>query len=98
MRRAISIIFSLGLIFSLVSPSGGFDNNKENFDSSTKEPIAYTEENIINGRLKGGHDTITSEGMLLKKKVHEGNKPFEDFAEQSLPFLRIGAHDEDTSK
>jgi hypothetical protein len=98
MRKRISIIFSLSLIFLLVSISGGFDNNKENFNPSTKDPIPYTLENINNGKLKGGHDTITTEGMLLKKQVHKDDKVFEDFSDKALPHLRIGAHDEDTSK
>ena len=40
MKRGNTIIISLILIFSLVPSIGGFDNNKENFDPTTKEPIA----------------------------------------------------------
>src|SRR3989304_2549058 len=97
-KRIISILFSLGLIFSMVSLSGGFDNNKENYDKNKGEWTPYTQENINSGKLKGGHDTITAEGLLIKKEVHKGEKPFEDFAGIAFPSFRIGAHDEDTNK
>src|SRR3989304_3540013 len=102
-KRLTTIVFSLILFFSLVSPSGGFDNNKENFPldprTGQKEPIPYTPDNINNGTLKGGHDTITAEGMELKKKVHEADPAFQSWANDkfTLPSLRTGAHDEDTS-
>ena len=69
-----------------------------------KNPSRYTTENINNGRLKGGHDTLTSEGMLLKEKVHQqmdadGGADFRNrMVRDALPNLRTGAHDEDTSK
>lgn len=101
-RRFTTIVFSLILVFSLISSSGGFDNNKENFPvnpaTGKKEPIDYTPDNINSGKLKGGHDTITAEGMELKKKVHEGDQAFKDFTDIALPSLRTGAHDEDTFK
>lgn len=100
-KRLTSIVSALILVFSLVSPSGGFDNNKENFEENPatkrKEPIPYTPDNINNGRLKGGHDSITAEGAILKKQVHQGDKDFERFVDQALPSLRTGAHDEDST-
>jgi hypothetical protein len=104
MRKATTIIISFILIFSLVSSSGGFDSNKENFDPTTKEPIAYTAENINSGKIKGGHDTITAEGMLLKEQVHQrtdadGGIDFRNkMVRDALPNLRTGAHDEDSTK
>jgi len=92
-KRLIFVLFPFMLTFCLVSLSGGFDNNKENFNPITKEPVPYN-----SGWLKGGHDTITAEGMLLKKEVHKGDQAFEDFSGLALPWLRIGAHDEDTNK
>lgn len=104
MRRVFAAIFLLILVFSLASISLGFDNNKENFDPLTKDPIPYTIENINSRKLKGGHDTLTVEGILLKEQVHQGTDPDggADFrkkmVEDALPYLRMGAHDEDTSK
>ena len=96
-KRITVILFSLALIFSVVSLSSGFDNNKENFDSKTGEPVPYTPDNINSGKLKGGHDTLTAEGALLKKDVHNDNQDFKKWVdEEALPSLRTGAHDEDT--
>ncbi len=105
MRGVITIINILVLVFSLVSTSGGFDSNanfKNPNDPKDKSQRDYIRENATKplgqGGYYGGHDTITAEGMMLKKKVHEGNKTFEDFAEQALSSLRAGAHDEDSTK
>jgi hypothetical protein len=38
------IILPLIFLFALNSSSPGFDNNKENFNSTTREPIDYTPE------------------------------------------------------
>jgi hypothetical protein len=104
------IALSFALLFSLISSSGGFDNNP-NFDESTTDNKTdqrpYTHENAMNpigeGGYYGGHDTITGEGMLLKKEVHkndtDGGERFKTWADtESLPNLRTGAHDEDSTK
>jgi len=99
-QRIISVIFALVLVTSVVSSLEGFDNNPNWVDiqDKSKGQKEYTSEKAVQGEYYGGHDTLTAEGMLLKKKVHEGEKPFEDFADIALPSLRIGAHDEDTNK
>jgi len=96
----ISIIFLLALAISWISSSRGFDNSPNWVDpkDKSKGQKEYNREKAIQGEYFGGHDTITAEGMMLKKDVHKGDKPFEDFANEALPSLRIGAHDEDTSE
>jgi|GEM_PF-4731079 len=104
MRKVATFIFSLTLIFSLASSLQSFDNNKENYDRVRGEFIPYTVENVSSGKLKGGHDTLTVEGMLLKEMVHKQTDPdggtnFRNkMVREALPHLRTGAHDEDTSK
>jgi hypothetical protein len=88
-KRLFVICFPLILIFSLVSLSEGFDNNKENFDPLTKEPITYTPENVNSGRIKGGHDSITNEGMLLKKEVHKEDVKFQEWANSEFVLPRL---------
>jgi streptogramin lyase len=103
-KNITPIILSLVFIFSLVPLSNGFDNNA-NKDETTTDPNdqrPYTHENVVKpiseGGYYGGHDTITSEGMLLKKEVHKDNEDFKRWAELNLPSFRVGAHDEDTNK
>ncbi|MGB9715961.1 MAG: hypothetical protein ACPL1G_06105 [Thermodesulfovibrionales bacterium] len=99
-NRIPSIVFSFALVISLISSSEGFDNNPNWVDpkDKSKGQKEYTRGKAVQGEYFGGHDTLTAEGMLLKKEVHKGEKPFEDFADISLPSLRAGAHDEDTNK
>lgn len=72
-RRFSLYILPLLIVFALSSQLSGFDHNDENYDRENKEFIGYTKENIDSGRLKGGHDTITSEAVELKKEVHKGD-------------------------
>jgi len=102
MKKCVFIIFFIWS-FLAQDDSWAFDNNKENYDRDNKEWISYTKENVNNGILKGGHDTITSEAVLLKKEVHrsdaDGGQDFSDWAErQALPQFRSGVHDEDTNR
>ncbi|MBI4686039.1 MAG: hypothetical protein HY755_12720 [Nitrospirae bacterium] len=100
-KRFSIIILAAVLTLSSVSLLDGFDNNP-NREGGTWIP--YTKENIDSGKIKGGHDTITYEGMELKKKVHQqtdtdgGNNFINRFAKDALESLRIGAHDEDSTK
>ncbi len=80
MRKTPTIIISLILIFSLVPSTGGFDNNANRVnpsDPNDKRQREYTRENatkpVSQGGYYGGHDTLTSEGMLLKKEVHKND-------------------------
>jgi hypothetical protein len=102
-------VFSLTALFSLASLLAAFDNNAnfrnpDNREGGQRDYIPENATNPINGGgYFGGHDTITSEGMLLKQRVHnndiDGGRKFNLWAtEESLPSLRIGAHDEDTNK
>ena len=83
-KRITAFLFSLVLVLTLVSPSRGFDANTENFIlnqiTDKKEPLPYTPQNIQSGLIKGGHDTLTAEGMELKKKVHQNNSDFQTWA------------------
>jgi DNA-binding beta-propeller fold protein YncE len=110
-RRSLSVVFSLILILSMVSLTSGFDNNANRVnpdDPNDTRQRPYTRENAVKplgeGGYFGGHDTITAEGMLLKKKVHQqtdldGGEDFKEWADElALPFLRIGVHDEDSTK
>jgi len=103
-KRVAAIIYVLIAFFSLVSQSEGFHNNP-NFDEITDNATDQRSYNRANankpanqGGYYGGHDTITAEGMTLKEQVHHGDQAFEDFAGQILPSLRIGAHDEDSTR
>ena len=109
-KKILITIFLLILSFSLSSSVVGFDNDP-NFDKSTTDPKdqrEYTRSNsakpVDQGGYYGGHDTITAEGMMLKEKVHQqtdadGGADFaKKMKEQALPPLRIGAHDEDSTK
>ncbi|OGP93389.1 MAG: hypothetical protein A2157_17995 [Deltaproteobacteria bacterium RBG_16_47_11] len=107
-KRIYAIIFSLIALFCFVSSSGGFESNA-NKDETTPNPNdqrPYTRDNAVKplgqGGYHGGHDTITAEGMLLKKGVHrsdpDSGEKFNTWADrEALPDLRTGAHDEDTS-
>jgi uncharacterized membrane protein len=104
-KRINIILFSFVLAILLVSSLEGFftDANRVNPNNpNDTRQRDYTRENSIKpvgeGGYYGGHDTITAEGMLLKKEVHKGEKPFEDFADTALSNLRTGAHDEDSTK
>ncbi|MDI6753650.1 MAG: hypothetical protein QME78_04560 [Thermodesulfobacteriota bacterium] len=73
MKKIISVLIILIFIFSFISFSKGFENNKENIITTpegSKTFIPYTKGNIDSGKLKGGHDTLTAEGMLLKEQIH----------------------------
>jgi hypothetical protein len=108
MGKRISLITPLIVVFLLASLSGGFDNNAnfKNPDKREEGQREYTHENstkpVGQGGYYGGHDTLTSEGMLLKKEVHkndaDGGTKFNTFASESIPNLRTGAHDEDSTK
>ncbi|MEW6110251.1 MAG: hypothetical protein AB1632_13960, partial [Nitrospirota bacterium] len=110
-KRILVIIFSLILSFSLASLVGGFDNNANKInpkDDKDNRQRAYNRENaskpvnkdnLLEGGYFGGHDTITSEAALLKKDVHGNDQDFKNWIdEEALPSLRIGAHDEDSTK
>jgi streptogramin lyase/uncharacterized membrane protein len=93
----IKLVVSVGIFASVVlccnATLYGFDNASRN---PAQIQVPYTPENA--GVFLGGHDTITSEAMLLKKRAHSGDERFRTWADrESLPFLRVGAHDEDTS-
>lgn len=95
MQKKFPTILPLLLILTWFVPlARGFDN-------ASKAPhqvmLEYSRE--MAGYFLGGHDTITAEGMLLKKQVHSGDGRFQQWAdrEAGLP-LRIGAHDEDTNQ
>lgn len=75
-KKILYLFLSLSFIFFIAPTSRGFENNKENIitnEDGSKAFIPYTQENIINGRIKGGHDTLTAEGVQLKKEVHKGD-------------------------
>src|SRR3989304_3642303 len=104
-KRLTTIIFLLMLFFSFTSLSYGFGNDA-NKDGTTPDPNdqrPYTRENTSKpaseGGYKGGHDSITAEGMLLKEKVHQQTDPdggveFRNkMVREALPSLRTGAHD-----
>jgi hypothetical protein len=96
MKRIIALFFLLVLTLFFSRSSDSFDN-KANRDNTGKW-IPYTRDNINQGLFKGGHDTLTTEGMELKKEVHKEDTLFQKWAnEEALPSLRIGAHDEDTN-
>ena len=89
-----TIILLLLLSCCILPESYGFDNSSR---APLQVKIDYSSQS--SGNFFGGHDTITAEGMLLKKQVHFGNQDFKDWAEtKALPPLRIGAHDEDTNE
>jgi hypothetical protein len=108
-KRLLIIFLSFVFLFSLVSPSKSFDSNA-NFKNPQKREEGqreYTRDNAVKpvgqSGYYGGHDTITSEGMLLKEQVHnqtdaDGGIDFRNkMVREGLPNLRAGAHDEDTS-
>lgn len=100
MKNKFKILSSFILTSILISSIAlSFENNKENYDRKKGEWISYSVDNINSGKLKGGHDTITSEGMLLKKELHKEDIKFQEWAENKLiyPSFRNGAHDEDTN-
>ena len=77
-KRIVKIVFSITLILSLISLSRGFDDNANRVnpsDPNDKRQREYTRENatkpVSQGGYYGGRDTLTSEGMLLKKEVHK---------------------------
>ncbi len=87
----------------------GFDNNANRInpdDLKDKRQREYTYENatqpISKGGYYGGHDTLTLEAMGLKKEVHKNDTDngtkFNSFSNESIPNLRTGAHDEDSTK
>jgi hypothetical protein len=103
------IILSLIMLFSLAPSSGAFDSNanKDETTPDLKDQRGYTRENAAKplgqGGYYGGHDTITAEGMLVKKEVHrsdpDSGERFNTWADRdALPHLRTGAHDEDSTK
>jgi hypothetical protein len=106
-KRIVAVVFLV--IFSMASTAVGFDNNPNKINPSVEEDKRqrpYTRENAtkpvdknnwLQGGFYGGHDTITNEAMQLKQQVHDDND-FSRWAEQALPSLRIGAHDEDSTK
>ena len=111
MRKVNSIIITIVLVLCLVSSSRGFDSdaNKVNqSDPNNSRQRPYTRENATKplgqGGYYGGHDTITAEGMLLKEQVHQrmdidGGADFrKKMVEEALPYLRVGAHDEDSTR
>lgn len=101
-KRILYIFLSLLLLLSYVSSTTGFDNDPNWVDpkDKSKGQKEYTREKAIQGEYYGGHDTITSEATLLKKAVHSGDTKFQEWANDKsvLPSLRIGAHDEDSTK
>ena len=100
MKKKLNILLSFILTFILISSIAlSFENNKENYDRTKGEWISYSVENVNSGKMKGGHDTLTSEGMLLKKEVHKEDIKFQEWADNKLiyPSFRNGAHDEDTN-
>ncbi|MCX5909833.1 MAG: hypothetical protein NTY64_22320, partial [Deltaproteobacteria bacterium] len=116
MRRGISaIIITILLVLIFRSESLGFGNdaNFKNPKNRSEGQRDYTRENSLlptsqggypsQGGYYGGHDTITSEAMMLKKEVHSNDanagREFNLWADrEALPNLRSGAHDEDTNK
>ncbi len=107
-KSIVKVLFPITLILSIISLSRGFDNNA-NFKNPQKREQGqreYTHENaakpVNEGGYYGGHDTLASEAMGLKKEVHkndaDGGTKFNNFANESLPNLRTGAHDEDSTK
>jgi len=107
MRSVNTIIIIFGIVFSLISSSKGFESNANKVnpnDRNDPRQRPYTRDNaskpLGQGGYYGGHDTITAEGMLLKKEVHKENTKFQEWADDriTLPHLRIGAHDEDSTK
>ena len=106
-----TILYSLVLAILLVSSSEGFLTNPNRTDPNNPNDTSqrdYTRENSIKsvgqGGYYGGHDTLTAEGMLLKEQVHgqtdaDGGADFRDkMIREALPWLRTGAHDEDSTK
>ncbi len=109
MVKNISTILVFSLMFVLISPSHAFHSNGNRMDPNDDENTnqrEYTRENasksLDQGGYYGGHDTVTAEGMLLKKEVHQtdsdGGLKFSTFAEGALRYIRTGAHDEDSTK
>ncbi len=74
-KRLFFTIIATFIGFIFTSFSSSFENNKENFNKQTREHLSYSLENINSGNLKGGHDTIISEGLLLKENVHKELNP-----------------------
>src|SRR4030042_6564291 len=108
-KNYLVFVFLPAALFSLASLSSAFDNNANFRDPDNREggQRSYIHENatkpISNGGYFGGHDTITAEGMLLKQAAHSndvyGGRKFNLWAtEEALPSLRIGAHDEDSTR
>ena len=98
-KKTITFIFSWLLILSFVSTSSSFDN-KANIDEDGSW-IPYSLDNINQGLFKGGHDTLTVEGMKLKRETHKNDPLFQEWSKENgevLRHLRIGAHDEDSTK
>ncbi len=111
MKKVKKIIIVLVLFLSLISSSEGFDSNANRVnpsDPNDRRQREYTRDNaslpLGQGGYYGGHDTITAEGLLLKEQVHKqtdgdgGSRFIEEFSSKALPYLRTGAHDEDTNK
>ena len=108
-KRFLIILLPFAILLSLISSSGGLESNA-NKDETTPDPKdqrPYTRDNAVKplgqGGYYGGHDTVTSEAMMLKEQVHQqtdtdGGIDFRNkMAREALPNLRTGAHDEDTS-
>jgi sugar lactone lactonase YvrE len=108
-KKISATLIALVLFFSLLSLSAGFESKlgRKGITNDVSDLRDYTRENatkpVAEGGYYGGHDTITAEGMLLKEQVHKqtdadgGTRFIEEFSTKSLPLLRTGAHDEDTS-
>jgi len=110
MNGKITVIsLSLLINFVLAAVSGGFDNNANRLNPNNPDDKSlreYTREHsampIGQGGYYGGHDTLTAEGIMLKKQVHkndpDGGTKFYTFTNEALLGLRTGAHDEDTNR
>jgi hypothetical protein len=109
--RFRAVLFSLFLGILLCSSSEGFFTNSNRSDPNNPNDTRqrdYTRENSVKpvgeGGYYGGHDTLTTEGILLKGEVHRQTDPdggvnFRNkMILEALPWLRTGAHDEDSTK
>jgi sugar lactone lactonase YvrE len=97
-KRTVTVIFFLILTLSFTSLSNSFDN-KANKDKDGNS-IPYNQDNINQGVFKGGHDTLTVEGMKLKREVHNDDLQFQEWSGEdgeALKSFRTGAHDEDST-
>ena len=95
MQKKLPTIILLFVVVSWLVPLvHGFDNASK---APQQVKVEYTSQ--MAGNFLGGHDTITAEGLLLKKQVHYGDDRFKQWADRDAASpLRIGAHDEDTNQ